>query len=436
MQTPYQNQPTATPATTAENLNLAWSTLRKVLFRFAFIFLLGYALVFSNGAYPYLYPLIRLIDYGLHSFSPWVGAHLLHLPELITIFTNGSGDTTYDYVNLLVVFSLAAIGCLGWSLADHKALGYPKLYYWLTVAVRYYIAFTMVTYGLVKVFQMQFPPTSYSRMLQTFGDFSPMGLAWTFYGFSNGYNIVIGLAELSAVTLLFRRTVTFGAIIALFTSLNIMAINYFFDVPVKIVSTGLVVMSLFLLSPNIINLCRFFFKDEQVKLWVIRLPPFRKKWLRVTRMVLKVLLVLYVVAGFVQTGLRYQENTKIKNTLHGAYHVDSYTVNGRQVLPGTPNLKDQWKSIAFERNGYGSIQQADNQTAYFTVTQSADQKLFLLKLQNSQLTDTLYYKQLSPTQLQLHGKFEAQQVDIALTRMKFELTDRGFHWVSEYPYNR
>ncbi|GAB2697500.1 hypothetical protein GCM10027037_22000 [Mucilaginibacter koreensis] len=395
-----------------------------------------YALVFSNGAYPYLYPLIMLITMGLHAFTPWVGAHLLHLPEAITIFTNGSGDTTYDYVNLLIVLIISLIGCAVWSLVDRKTIGYPKMYYWLTVAVRYYIAFTMVTYGLVKVFQLQFPPTAYSRMLQTFGDFSPMGLAWTFYGFSHGYNILIGIAELSAITLLFRRTVTFGAIIALFTSLNIMAVNYFFDVPVKIVSTGLVVMSLFLLSPNIVNLCRFFFKDEQVKLWVIRMAPFRKKWMCITRLVLKALLVLYVVAGFVGTGMRYAEMTKITNTLHGAYKIDSYTVNGQQLPPNSPNLQNQWKSIAFEKNGFGSIQHPGSKTEYFSVTQNSAKKMLLLKRQSSQQTDTLNYKQLSPTQLQLFGKFEGQRIDVALSRIKFELNDRGFHWVSEQPYNR
>ena len=67
-----------------------------------------------------------------------------------------------------------------------------------------------------------------------------MGLAWTFLGFSKGYNLFMGVAELMAGLLLFRRTVAIGAIITLMTTANVMAVNYFYDVPVKIVSTALV----------------------------------------------------------------------------------------------------------------------------------------------------------------------------------------------------
>ena len=32
---------------------------------------------------------------------PWVGRHILHLSYAITVFPNGSGDTTYNYVEVL-----------------------------------------------------------------------------------------------------------------------------------------------------------------------------------------------------------------------------------------------------------------------------------------------------------------------------------------------
>jgi hypothetical protein len=72
-----------------------------------------------------------------------------------------------------------------------------------------------------------------------------MGLAWAFLGFSKGYILFMGLAEICAGLLLFRRTMTFGAIITLMTAMNVMAVNYFYDVPVKILSTHLVLMTLF-----------------------------------------------------------------------------------------------------------------------------------------------------------------------------------------------
>jgi hypothetical protein len=77
----------------------------------------------------------------------------------------------------------------------------------------------------------------------------PWGLLGHSLGFSRGYNIFMGIAEIAAGLLLFRRTATAGAVITLMTTANVMAVNYFFDVPVKIVSTLLVVMTLMILGP-------------------------------------------------------------------------------------------------------------------------------------------------------------------------------------------
>ena len=421
-----------TTQTTTDGLSLVWSRVHKILFRFVFVFLLLFVLIFNNGAYPYLYPLISLLNKGLHWLTPWLAKHLLHLPQPITIFTNGSGDTTYDYVTLLLVLSIAFFSSFIWSVADQKRGNYARLYYWLTVAVRYYLAFTLTTYGLVKVFQLQFPQPGYGRMLHTYGNSSPMGLAWTFYGFSRGYNLLIGLVELSAVTLLFRKTVAFGATIAVFTSLNIMAINYFFDVPVKIISTALVIMSLFLLYPNLLNLFHFYFKDEPVKLFVVRIAAFKRKWLRVTRVVLKVILVVYIVAGFIQTGMAYYKMNLPMNNLYGAYTAVTYAVAGQTLLPLLTDNR-QWKSLSIEKSGYGQIILMNDKRRNFSLKQHATNKMIVLSLEDSNTTDTLYYGKPSADQLLLNGKFEGNQVEVSLKRQQFDLTSRGFHWINEYP---
>jgi hypothetical protein len=37
-----------------------------------------------------------------HVTIPWAGQNILHLRSAITIFSNSSGDTTYDYVLELI----------------------------------------------------------------------------------------------------------------------------------------------------------------------------------------------------------------------------------------------------------------------------------------------------------------------------------------------
>ncbi|MBN8786790.1 MAG: hypothetical protein J0I84_06855, partial [Terrimonas sp.] len=212
----------------------------------------------NNGTFPFWEIVMHYPAELLQKLIPWIGKHVLHLSYDITEFTNGSGDTTYDYVVVFTIACSAFAGTVIWSLLDRKRKSYQTLYYWLTTAVRYYVALMLFNYGLWKVIKMQFPAPDLYRLTQPYGDSSPMGLAWTFLGFSKGYNLFMGFAEIAALLLLFRRTMTLGAVITLCTTANVMAVNYFYDVPVKIVSSMLFIMTLFLLSNDATRLLRFF----------------------------------------------------------------------------------------------------------------------------------------------------------------------------------
>src|SRR5690606_13107281 len=128
-----------------------------------------------------------------------------------------------------------------------------------------------------------------------------------FLGFSKGYNLFMGLAEVAAGLLLFRRTMTFGAIITLMAAANVMAVNYFYDVPVKILSTALVAMTLFLLMRDAERLLRFFFTGQAVSLPVIPAPVFQKKWMRIGKIVLKSLVLAYAFGYGTFQVLQYQK---------------------------------------------------------------------------------------------------------------------------------
>jgi uncharacterized membrane protein YphA (DoxX/SURF4 family) len=113
-------------------------------------------------------------------------------------------------------------------------MSYDRLYYWMIVVLRYYVGITMLAYGSVKIVQLQFPSPTPWRLIEPYGDSSPFTLAWTFMGYSRGYNYFTGIAEVSCgILLLFKRTSLFGAVIAFTVSANIAAINFCFDVPVK-----------------------------------------------------------------------------------------------------------------------------------------------------------------------------------------------------------
>lgn len=151
----------------------------KVAIRFFFLFFVLYIFFNPNGVFPGIDTLFGIYIEPFHKLIPWIGKHILHLSYDITVFTNGSGDTTYDYVVIFLIFFLSVAGCLIWSVLDRRRASYNQLYYWLTVLIRYYAAFTMLTYGFVKVFKLQFPSPSLNRLILPYGDSSSMSILTT-----------------------------------------------------------------------------------------------------------------------------------------------------------------------------------------------------------------------------------------------------------------
>ena len=87
----------------------AWSPAKRIAFRFAFVYLVVYNLPFPAGVFWDGDPLSRGYEAMWKAVVPWVGRELLHLPAPITIFPGGSGDTTFNYVQVLCFAVLALV---------------------------------------------------------------------------------------------------------------------------------------------------------------------------------------------------------------------------------------------------------------------------------------------------------------------------------------
>lgn len=423
---------------------LPWSLPKKILFRFAFLYFLLFIAFVNNGCFPFWNYITQYSDIVLHKAIPWIGKHILHLSYDITTFTNGSGDTTYDYVLLGCIALTAVIGTLVWSAADRKNNSYPRLYYWLITGIRYYLALTLISYGLVKVFKLQFPAPGLFRLTETYGESSPMGLAWTFLGFSKGYNVFMGIAELSGILLLFRRTMTIGAIIALMTTANVMAINYFYDVPVKIVSTSLVVMCVTLLLNDFSTLLKFFFTSEPVTLHIIPAPEVNNQWIRRGKTAFKWLLIVLVLGygtyDMAETDALYGDNAP-KNKLYGIYTLDKI-VQHTDSLAVLQTDSLHWKQLIVEAVDYARIRFVNDSSSRFWITTDTVLKTLELKQRNDTTEKyTFNYRLPANNKLILSGRYKKDSVSIEFSKTKvdvhqFPLMNRGFHWINEYPNNK
>jgi len=427
--------------TTAEPTN--WSPLQKVAFRyFALLFLL-YIFFNPNGVLPYTDSLSDHYLLPFHSLVPWIGKHVLRLAKPITIFTNGSGDTTYDYVTLLLMAFLAAVGAVIWSVTGRNTPHYNKLLYWLTVVIRYYAGITMVTYGSIKIIKLQFPSPSLYSLQEPLGDMSPMGLAWNYLGYSTGFNYFAGIAELSTGLLLFfRKTTALGAIMLLVVAGNIMAINYCYDVPVKLLSTALVAIALFLIVRDSRRLLNFFFLNKDAQPSNLTPHRFKTRWKNITLTLVKYVLIAYTLVGtfisIIPVAAKYGDNAP-KPPLYGVYKVESFVQN-KDTLPPLTTDTTRWAKMIVSYPGGAQVKLMNDSTKFYAFKpDTIKHKITAYTYADTTHKYNLTYAMQSPDILLLAGKWGKDTVHIRLRKLnpaKSRLISRGFHWVNEYPLNR
>jgi hypothetical protein len=420
-----------------------WSTAQKIAFQFLTVFFILYIFFNPNGVIPFYDGLFNLYIEPFHKLIPWIGKHVLHLAKPITKFTGGSGDTTYDYVIILFMACVAVIVTIIWSIAGRNTRNYNKLFYWVTVILRYYIAITMVTYGSVKIVKLQFPAPSFGRLLEPVGQMSPMGLAWTYMGYSTGFNYFTGFAEMTCGLLLFfRKTTTLGALMGVVVAGNIMAINYCFDVPVKLLSTFLVLMSIFLLVRDYKRLINFFFKNRDALPSNLTPHRFKAKWKNITLTVVKYVIVIYVVIGYMVSALQagiYNSDPKHNPPLYGLYKVESFVKN-KDTLPPLTTDTTRWSKFWISYPGGITIKLMNDSIKYFpAITDTAKHRIVVNNAADTVRVYTLNYTFEKPDILVLKGNWKQDSISVRLHKMdpkNFPLLKRGFHWINEVPFNK
>jgi len=414
-----------------------WSLRHKLGFRFSFLYFGLFIILQNNGAYPFISSLLKKPLEWMDSFYVWLGKNILGLDYEFSAQITGSGDMTKDYICLLLIFVIALIGALIWSIIDKNRKNYSVLYYWLIVAIRLYVGLMLINYGFYKLFKTQFPYPSIGRLSQPYGNSSPMGLAWTFLGFSYGYNIFMGIAEVAAGLLLFRKTITLGALITFVTGLNIMAINYFYDIPVKILSTHLVLMTLFLLLPNVKSLFAIFVRGRTIDLKSFKRPLYKKKNTNKILSLIKLLFIGYFIIDLLISNFKYLDSKKIQieQDFDGKFEIEFFSLNKEERTHFKDSIR--WKSISVNnRRSYISIEKMNKKRSYYKYEVDTLKKLVHLKdYYDSTRVYRLNYKK-TDSLFNFNIIMEKDTIKANAIKKDFQLMSRGFNWISERPFNR
>jgi hypothetical protein len=153
-----------------------------------------------------------------------------------------NGDVGEEWARLILCVVIGAAAAVLWTVADRRRPGADWVEGAVRVLLRYAIALGLLSYAVAKLVPQQFPPLQPYNYEVRVGELTPMGLLWTFMRYSRPYAFFGGAMECVAIALLcWRRTATFGALIAVAVMTNVALMNWTYDVPVKLYSTMLLV---------------------------------------------------------------------------------------------------------------------------------------------------------------------------------------------------
>jgi hypothetical protein len=431
---------TVAPAAESTAAEPVWSPLKKILFRWTCAYFFLYIFPFPLDAFPYVAYAVQPYAGLWNDIVPWVGKHVFKVA--ITVLPNGSGDTTYNYVQVFCFAVLAALATVVWSLLDRKRANYVRLNEWLRVYVTFSLAMSMISYGAIKVIKSQFPSATLDRLVQPFGDASPMGLLWTFMGATMAYSIFAGAAEmLGGLLLTTRRTRLLGGLVSIAVVSNIVMLNYAFDVPVKLYSSHLLVMGIFVIVPDLRRLMSFFVLNRPAAAVEFR-PLFARPGLNRGALIFRALFVVgYTGLALygAQQGRQTYGDLAPRSTLRGVWTVEEMVVNGT-VRPPVFTDATRWRRMVFDYKTGMSIYTMNDSRRRFNLKLGPAQKTMILtKREDPKASSTFTYQQPGPGLLTVTGTMDGETIQAKLRRAdekSFLLTSRGFHWINEYPFNR
>jgi hypothetical protein len=414
-----------------KNAAPSWCPALRILFRFLCVYLVLYGLQWLP---------FGLLRQGYQAVAnavvPWVAKHVLGLDRDIAVALSGSGDRTFDYVVVICCLAAAAVVAAVWTLLDRQRSEYRTLHLWLRLYVRVILAVAMIDYGAVKVLKVQFPDPSLELLLRPFGEVSPGGLLWIAMGVSDGYNVFTGATELLGGTLLFFwRTTLLGALICIGVLSNVVALNFSYDIPVKLFSSHLLGMAVFLAAPDARRLANVLLFNRPAE--VVEVPRlFGRRWLHGTALVVRTCFICAVVgASLVGAYERWQDRRSApKSPLYGIWETEEFELDGKARPPLVTDAL-RWRRVIFEGPGAVVVQRMGEGRDRFQAELDGTGKTLVLKRRDDPKAHAdLTYERPAAELLLFTGRLDGRSLRARLRRgneAAWLLTRTGFNWITE-----
>ncbi|MBS4102892.1 hypothetical protein [Tsukamurella paurometabola] len=231
-------------------------------------------------------------------------------------------------------------GALAVRAGERGAAGVDRAARVLRVIACAVLAVAMLLYGLAKVVPAQMGHMNLpAHQLQAIGDTEPFSLLWGYMAASTPYTVVTGAIELTAGLLLIApRTRLAGALLSVVALTQIVLLNLFYDVPVKLLAAELLVIAVVLVFPH---------RRELLLAVLPAAPSTARRTGTVAAAVLAVVLIAATVAGNLA---RVDTMNTPRDPRDGVWRATTLTIDGAPAL-ATGGAGPVWTSIAITLRG-------------------------------------------------------------------------------------
>jgi hypothetical protein len=173
---------------------------------------------------------------------------------------------------------------------------------------------------------------------------------------------------------------------------------------------------------------------------------FRNKWMRWGRISAKLAFIVIAFAMQIDQSYEYYRSreamAELKPIREGVYDVDLYVKNNKDTIPALVTDTLRWQEMIFQKGGGGSMKSADSVfshrygRAYFWYKPDTVKEVLEIRRFPGDSIPLTAMKYQFPDErtILLRGKFKDDTLFVRLRRSKrhFQLTERQFHWLSEY----
>ncbi len=324
------------------SLSSGWKEYEKILFRFAFIYFIIQAVPLD---WKYYRDLLAL---------DWTPLTVIDFFYLVRYVPRLVADVPL-FADWLIIALVSLTGTFIWSYIDKAKTEYNDLYYVLRVILRFRLALALLAYGFLKFYPLQMPEPSLSNLNTNYGDLT----AWKIFSMSVGivpeYESFLGLAEIvAALLLLYRKTASIGAFIALPLLGNIFMSNLAYEGEEYVYSLLLITFASVIFAFDFQRLAKLTSFEKPTSPNNYR-PKFNRPWKRNGRLALKGLFIVVFVfvlgyesrSAYYQGGLLFPATPGLSG-VEGLYHVEQFKA-GQQIIPPSPTNSNRWRDVVFEK---------------------------------------------------------------------------------------